>query len=92
MYLYRFCGVNCMDISLPKNIENKLKEKIAEGIFSTMEEAVAFAIQIAIIDGNITPQRIIELNNKIEKGWSEMESGMGRDSKDVFADLRKRYA
>lgn len=81
-----------MDISLPRNIEDTLKAKVAEGIFSTIEEAITFAIQIAIIDSNITPQRIAELNAEIEKGWSEMEAGIGRDSKDVFTDLRKRYA
>ncbi len=32
------------------------------------------------------------LNSEIEKGWSEMEAGIGRDSKNVFSDLRKRYA
>ena len=36
-----------MDISLPNNMETFLKKKIAEGLFSTMDEAITFAVQFA---------------------------------------------
>lgn len=81
-----------MDISLPHNIENILRAKVAEGIFSTMDEAIMFAVQFAFVDNNISLERINQLNAEIEKGWQDMESGKGRGSKEVFSDLRKRYA
>lgn len=81
-----------MDISLPHNMENILKAKVAEGVFSTMDEAVTFAIQFAFVEHNISPERISQLNTEIEKGWQEMDAGKGRNSKEVFNDLRKRYA
>ena len=81
-----------MDISLPHNIENILRAKVAEGIFSTMDEAIMFAVQFAFVDNNISLERINQLNAEIEKGWQDMESGKGRGSKEVFSDFRKRYA
>ncbi len=81
-----------MDISLPNNMENILKTKIAEGIFSSMDEAITFAIQFAFVENNISLERINALNAEIEKGWLEMEANKGRNSKQVFEDLRKRYA
>lgn len=81
-----------MDISLSNNIENILRAKVAEGIFNTMDEAVNFAIRFAFIDNNISLEKIESLNAEIEKGWQDMEAGRGRNSKEVFQDLRKRYA
>lgn len=81
-----------MDISLSGNIENVLKAKVAEGIFSSMEEAVTFAVQFTFLNRNISQERIGELNAEIEKGWQDMETGLGETSQKVFEDLRKRYA
>ena len=81
-----------MDISLSNNLENILKSKVAEGIFASMDEAVTFAIQFTFGNNKITQNRINELNAEIEKGWQDMEHGKGRSAKEVFKDLRKRYA
>ena len=81
-----------MDISLPHNMENILKAKVAEGIFSTMDEAVTFAIQFGFVEHKSSAERIRQLKTEIEKGWQEMDAGKGRNSKEVFNDLRKRYA
>ena len=79
-----------MDISISQNLENILQEKVAEGLFKSMEEAVNFAIKFTFV--NNTQERIDMLNAEIEKGWQEMEKGQGRTYKDIFSDLRKRYA
>ncbi len=79
-----------MDISLAPNIENILKAKVAAGFFSSMDEAITFAVQFAFMDNKIT-ERISELNNDIEEGWQDMETGKGRNSKEVFQDLREKY-
>lgn len=79
-----------MDISISQNLENILQEKVAEGLFKSMEEAVNFAIKFTFV--NNTQERIDILNAEIEKGWQEMETGQGRTYKDIFSDLRKRYA
>ena len=81
-----------MDISLPQNIMDILNKKVEEGLFNTLEEAVNFAVNFAFIENNISVERIKSINEEIEKGWQEMEEGKGRNSKDVFQDLRKKYA
>ena len=81
-----------MDISLSNNLENILKAKVAEGAFSSMDEAITFAIQFTFVDNKISQERIDALNAEIEKGWQEAEAGLGRNSVEVFRDLRKRYA
>ena len=78
-----------MDISLPQNLEKILKEKVSEGLFSSMEEALNFAVKFTFV--NNTQERIDMLNAEIEKCWQEMEKGQGRPYKEVFSDLRKRY-
>ena len=80
-----------MDISLPNNIENILKEKISEGIFSSMDEAISFAIQFAFVDNKINQEKLDNLNEEIEKGWQDMQNGNYRNSDLVFKDLRKKY-
>ena len=80
-----------MDISLSNSMESILKEKVSEGIFKSMDEAISFAIQFTFVDNNISQERITSLNAAIEKGWQEMEDGLGRNSQDVFEDLKKRY-
>lgn len=79
-----------MDISIPQNLEDILKEKVTEGIFKSIEEAVSFAVRFTFV--NNTQERIDMLNAEIEKGWQEMENSQGKPYKDVFSDLRKRYA
>ena len=79
-----------MDISIPQNLEDILKEKVTEGIFKSIEEAVSFAVRFTFV--NNTQERIDMLNAEIEKGWQEMENSKGKPYKDVFSDLRKRYA
>lgn len=78
-----------MDISLPNNIENILKEKISEGIFSSMDEAISFAIQFAFVDNKVNQEKLNTLNEEIEKGWQDMQNGNYRNSDLVFKDLRK---
>ena len=80
-----------MDISLPNNIENILKEKISEGIFSSMDEAISFAIQFAFVDNKVNQGKLNTLNEEIEKGWQDMQNGNYRNSDLVFKDLRKKY-
>ena len=80
-----------MDISLPNNIENILKEKISEGIFSSMDEANSFAIQFAFVDNKVNQEKLNTLNEEIEKGWQDMQNGNYRNSELVFKDLRKKY-
>ncbi len=80
-----------MDISLPNNIENILKEKISEGIFSSMDEAISFAIQFAFVDNKVNQEKLNTLNEEIEKGWQDMQNGNYRNSDLVFKDLRKKY-
>ena len=50
-----------MDISLPHDMESILKAKVAAGIFSTMDEALTFAIQYAISDKKTFEERMMKL-------------------------------
>ena len=80
-----------MDISLSNNMIDILKNKVSQGIFTSMDEAICFAIQFTFVENNISQEKIDSLNAEIEKGWQDMENGLGRESADVFTDLRKRY-
>ena len=80
-----------MDIYLSNILKNMLKVKVAKGFFKSMEEAITFAIQFTFVDNEMSKERIELLNADIEKGWRDMELGLGRNSDVVFEDLRKKY-
>ena len=80
-----------MDISLPNNMESFLKEKVAEGLFSTMDEAVTFAIQFAFIDNSNIQARIDSLNSEIQKGLDDYEAGRYTDGEIAYQKLMEKY-
>ncbi len=80
-----------MDISLPHNMENILKTKVAEGVFSTMDEAVTFAIQFAFFDNGSLEERIAALNSEIQKGINDYNAGRYQDGEAAFKKLLKKY-
>lgn len=51
-----------MDIALSNNLIDLLKEKVANGIFSSIDEAVTYAVQFVFVDNKIPQERIDELN------------------------------
>lgn len=80
-----------MDISLPHNMENILKTKVAEGVFSTMDEAVTFAIQFAFFENNGLEERVAALNAEIQKGIEDYEAGRYQEGQAAFNKLLKKY-
>ncbi len=81
-----------MDISLTPNMENILRNKVSEGMFASMDEAIIFAINFTFLDSNISKERIDMLNAEIEKGWQDIENGRYRDGDKVMKELMKKYA
>ncbi len=80
-----------MDISLSKNIKDILEKEVLKGKFSNLDEAIDYTIRYTFL-GEGVPQKYIDtLNNEIEKGFQEMKDGLGKDSKEVFKNLRKKY-
>ena len=80
-----------MDISLPHNMENILKTKVAEGVFSTMDEAVTFAIQFAFFENNGLEERVAALNDEIQKGIDDYEAVRYQEGQSAFNKLLKKY-
>ena len=80
-----------MDISLPNNMESFLKAKVAEGLFSTMDEAITFAIQFAFFDNNNIQARIENLNAEIQKGLEDYEAGRYIDGETALKKLMTKY-
>ena len=80
-----------MDISLPHDMESILKAKVAAGIFSTMDEALTFAIQFAFSDKKTFEERIAALNAEIQKGEDDYQAGRYQDGQADFDKLLKKY-
>lgn len=80
-----------MDISLPNNMESFLKAKVAEGLFSTMDEAITFAIQFAFFDNDNIQTRIESLNAEIQKGLEDYEAGRYIDGETALKKLMTKY-
>ena len=80
-----------MDISLPNNMETFLKKKLAEGLFSTMDEAITFAVQFAFFENNNIQSRIDALNTEIQKGIDDYKLGNYIDGNTAYDRLMAKY-
>ena len=81
-----------MEISLSPDNERFIKNKIASGIYKTINEAINAAVNMAFGQNTIPQARIDELNREVETGWQAMINGDVLDGHTVMEEFKKKYA
>lgn len=80
-----------MDISLAPNIERLLRNKIAEGIYDSLSEAVNATLTIALNNTYAPQNEIDKLNQEIQKGVDDAQAGKMTDALEFLDKLKREY-
>lgn len=76
-----------MDISLTPNIERLLRNKVAEGVYNSLNEAINVTLSIALNGSCISQEELDSLNKDIQMGIDEAEAGNLSDAFDFLKEL-----
>ena len=76
-----------MDISLTPNIERLLRNKVAEGVYNSLNEAINATLSIALNGSCISQEELDNLNKDIQMGIDEAEAGNLSDAFDFLKEL-----
>ena len=76
-----------MDISLTPNIERLLRNKVAEGVYNSLNEAINVTLSIALNGSCISQEELDNLNKDIQMGIDEAEAGNLSDAFDFLKEL-----
>lgn len=64
-----------MDISLTPNIERLLRNKVAEGIYNSLNEAINSTLGIALNGSCVSQDELNKLNQDIQMGIDDADAG-----------------
>ena len=76
-----------MDISLTPNIERLLRNKVAEGVYNSLNEAINVTLSIALNGSCIAQEELDNLNKDIQMGIDEAEAGNLSDAFDFLQEI-----
>ena len=76
-----------MDISLTPNIERLLRNKVAEGVYNSLNEAINATLSIALNGSCISQEELDTLNKDIQMGIDEAEAGNLSDAFDFLKEI-----
>ena len=76
-----------MDISLTPNIERLLRNKVAEGVYNSLNEAINITLSIALNGSCISQEELDNLNKDIQMGIDEAEAGNLSDAFDFLKEI-----
>lgn len=80
-----------MDISLSPNVERFLRLKIAEGVYDSLNEAVNSTLAIVLTKECISQKELDMLNEEIQKGIDDADSGRVEDAFQFLDNLKAKY-
>lgn len=80
-----------MDISLTPSNEMFLRNKIAEGIYDSINEAINATLNIAISGSCADKERLDMLNEDIQKGIDDYNTGKFMNADTAYNKIMKKY-
>lgn len=82
-----------MNVTIPKGLEELVRQKVEEGRYSTEDEVVADALRLMQVRDEVTAIKHARLQDAIERGYDDVAAGkvISFESDDqidaFFADL-----
>ncbi len=76
-----------MDISLTPYNEKMLRNKVAEGLYNSLNEALNVTLGIAFSGGCISQEQLEQLNADIQEGIDDADSGNLSDAFEFLDDM-----
>ena len=80
-----------MEISLSGDFDNFIKEQMATGLYSSVNDIVRDAMKLFVLTKSIPQERINSFNKELEQGLNDIVSGNCSDGDSFFKDLMTKY-
>lgn len=81
-----------MNISLTPELEHFVKEKVNSGQYTSASEVIRESLRLLYAHDDLRAERIKQLNNAIDIGLSELDSGRKIPAKEAYNQLNKKIA
>jgi antitoxin ParD1/3/4 len=81
-----------MNIHLPPDLEQFVKERVASGDYSVASEVVRDALERLRDTHELDRAKLDELRREVQTGIDALDRGEGKPAAQVFAELRARLA
>ena len=80
-----------MDISLSRDFDGFIKEQMATGLYSSVNDIVQEAMSLFRLRKSVSQERIDAFNMELEKGLYDITAGRYSDGDEFFKDLIAKY-
>lgn len=79
-----------MNISLTPELEQYVNSKVSSGMYTSASEVIRESLRLLHMHEDLQNQRIKQLNEAIEIGLSQLNSGKKISAKDSYNKLKKK--
>lgn len=79
-----------MNISLPKELENYVNQKVSSGLYTSASEVVRESLRAMLIYDDIKKQQITKLNEEIQAGIEQAHSGKVVTASQAYSNLKNK--
>jgi len=79
-----------MNISLTPELEKYVHDKVVSGFYTSASEVVRESLRLMNSYDEVQKQRIMQLNQAIDVGLTELKSGKKVSAKDSYQRLKKK--
>lgn len=76
-----------MDIFLTPNIERLLRNKVAEGVYNSLNEAINVTLGIALSGSTVSQKELEDLNRDIQMGIDDANAGNLSDAFEFLKEI-----
>ena len=80
-----------MDISLSSDFDNFIKEQMATGLYSSVNDIVREAMNLLKLRKSVSQERIDAFNAELQKGEDDIKAGRVMDGETAFNKLLSKY-
>ncbi len=80
-----------MDISLSSDFDKFIKEQMATGLYSSVNDIVQEAMNLLKLRKSVPQERIDAFNAELQKGEDDIKAGRVMDGETAFKKLLSKY-
>jgi antitoxin ParD1/3/4 len=79
-----------MNISLPKELENYVNQKVSSGLYTSASEVVRESLRAMLVYDDIKKQQITKLNEEIQAGIEQAHSNKIIPATQAYLSLKNK--
>jgi len=78
-----------MNVSLTKELEELILEKVESGLYTSASEVIREALRLMEEQDQLKKKRLAEVGRKIDRGVAQLDRGEGISSSQIRSKLRR---